>query len=139
MGATAAVHPAEPSLQAYGLGMRDDFSSKSASQHLEGCDSRQRRVPELSADEFLGRLQDARGMREKSVSGWSPSAGSSTEGTSGQVGQQRRPTPSRRSWLTTPTGKSFASWDAAGWVWSTSEVGAHGVAPVPKYQVCSVK
>ena len=85
MGATAAVHPADPILQAYGLGKLDDVSSASVSKHLEECDSCQRRVAELSSDDFLGRLQQARVMPDKAASGWSPSAGSSTEGTSGPV------------------------------------------------------
>jgi serine/threonine protein kinase len=79
MGATAAVHPADPTLQAYGLGKLDDFSSKSVSQHLEGCEFCTRRVAELSSDEFLGRLQQAQVMPDKGASGWSPSV-SSTEG-----------------------------------------------------------
>ena len=85
MGATAAVHPADPILQAYGLGKLDDVSSASVSKHLEACDSCQRRVAELSSDEFLGRLQQAQVKPDKAASGWSPSAASSTEGTSGPV------------------------------------------------------
>ena len=80
MGATAAVHPADPILQAYGLGKLDDVSSVSVSKHLEGCDSCQRRVAELSSDDFLGRLQKARVMPDKAPFGWSPSAASSSEG-----------------------------------------------------------
>jgi anti-sigma factor RsiW len=60
MGATAAVHPADPILQAYGLGKRDDVSSESVSKHLEACDSCQRRVAELSSDQFLGRTPTGR-------------------------------------------------------------------------------
>ncbi len=82
MGA-AAVHPADSILQAYGLGKLDGASSASVSKHLEGCDPCQRRVAELSSDEFLGRLQQAGVMPDRAASGWSPSAGSSTEGTSG--------------------------------------------------------
>jgi serine/threonine protein kinase len=85
MGATAAVHPADPILQAFGMGKLDDVSSASVSQHLEGCDSCQRRVAELSSDEFLGRIQQAGVMPDTAASGWSPSAGSSTDGTSGPV------------------------------------------------------
>ena len=65
MGATAAVHPADPILQAYGLGKLDDVSSESVSKHLEGCDSCQRRVAELSSDDFLGRLQKAGSCRTR--------------------------------------------------------------------------
>ena len=85
MGATAAVHPADPILQAYGLGKLDDVSSASVSKHLEGCDSCQRRVAELSSDEFLGRLQQAQVKPNKASSGWSPSAVSSTDGMPGPV------------------------------------------------------
>src|SRR5580693_6341651 len=81
MGATAAVHPADPILQAYGLGKLDDVSSASVIQHLERCDSCQRRVTELSSDEFLGRIQQAGVMPDRAASGWSPSSGSSTDGT----------------------------------------------------------
>ena len=81
MGATAAVHPADPILQAYGLGRLDDVSSRSVSKHLDGCDSCQRRVAELSSDEFLDRLQNAQVKPDRAVFGWSPSAASSTEGT----------------------------------------------------------
>ena len=35
MGATAAVHPADPILQVYGLGKLDDVSSASVSKHIE--------------------------------------------------------------------------------------------------------
>ena len=53
MGATAAVHPADPILQAYGLGKLDDVSSASVSKHLEGvrflpaagCRAVVRRIP----------------------------------------------------------------------------------------------
>ena len=85
MGATAAIHPTDPILQAYGLGKLDDVSSRSVSKHLDGCDSCQRRVAELSSDDFLGRLQQARVMPDKSASGWSPSAASSSEAAPGPV------------------------------------------------------
>ena len=85
MGATAAVHPADPILQAYGLGKLDDVSSASVSKHLEACDPCQRRVAELSSDDFLGRLPQARVMPDKAASGWSPSAASSSEAAPGPV------------------------------------------------------
>jgi serine/threonine protein kinase len=80
MGATAAVHPADPILQAYGLGKLDDFSSASVSLHLEGCDPCRQRVAELSSDEFLGRLQQVGAMPGAANSVWSPSGASFTEG-----------------------------------------------------------
>ena len=83
MGATAAVHPSDQTLHSYGLGKLDDVSSESVSKHLEGCDSCQRRVAELSSDEFLGRLREAQVKSDKATSGWSPSDPSSTEGNMG--------------------------------------------------------
>jgi serine/threonine protein kinase len=85
MGATAAVHPTDQTLQSYGLGKLDNESSVSVSKHLEACNSCQRRVAELSSDEFLGRLQNAQGKPDKSATSWSPSAASSAEGTPGCV------------------------------------------------------
>jgi formylglycine-generating enzyme required for sulfatase activity len=58
MGA-AAVHPSDQTLRAYGLGKLDDVSSGSVSQHLESCPDCQRRVAEVSSDDFLGRLRGA--------------------------------------------------------------------------------
>ncbi|HEX3450930.1 MAG TPA: protein kinase, partial [Isosphaeraceae bacterium] len=80
MGVTAAVHPTDQVLQSYGLGKLDDASSVSVSKHLEGCDSCQRRVAELSCDEFLGRLRYVQAKPDKSATSWSPSAASSHEG-----------------------------------------------------------
>jgi serine/threonine protein kinase len=80
MGASAAVHPTDQVLQAYGLGKLDDVSSMWVSKHLEGCDLCQRRVAELSSDDFLDRLQNAQAKPDKAAGSWSPSALSSIEG-----------------------------------------------------------
>ncbi len=61
MGATAAVHPNDPTLQAYSLGKLDDASAESVNQHLSSCPECQRRVAEMSSDSFLGRLRGAQG------------------------------------------------------------------------------
>ena len=37
MGATAAVHPTDPILRAYGLGKLDLASAESVNKHLESC------------------------------------------------------------------------------------------------------
>ena len=83
MGATVAVHPADPILRAYGLGKLDDVASSSVSRHLERCDSCQRRVAELSSDDFLGRLQNVQLKPDRAKSDWAPSASSSTDGPPG--------------------------------------------------------
>jgi len=80
MGADA-VHPTDQTLQAYGLGKFDDVSAGPVSKHLESCPSCQRRVAELSSDDFLGRLRNAQGAPEMSAtSGRSQLGGSSTDG-----------------------------------------------------------
>ena len=82
---TAAVHPSDQTLSAYGLGKLDDASAETVSKHLEDCDSCQRRVAELSSDEFLGRLQNAQVKSDKSAADWPPSGVSATEGARGPV------------------------------------------------------
>jgi anti-sigma factor RsiW len=62
MGATAAVHPTDPTLQAYGLGRLDDASAESVNKHLGSCPDCQRRVAEMSSDSFLGRLRQVQGQ-----------------------------------------------------------------------------
>ena len=85
MGASAAVHPTDPTLQDYGLGKLDDTSAESVCKHLASCPDCERRVAELSSDEFLGRLQNARVKSDKSAAGWSPFGVSSTESACGAV------------------------------------------------------
>ena len=85
MGVTAAVHPTDPILQAYGLGKLDDVSAESIANHLESCSDCQCRVAELSSDDFLGRLQNAQVKSDKSAADWPPFGVSSTEGARGPV------------------------------------------------------
>jgi hypothetical protein len=66
MGA-GAIHPTDEILRSYGLGKLDNALSESASEHLESCPDCQRRVAEVSSDEFLGRLQNAQGKPEMSA------------------------------------------------------------------------
>jgi hypothetical protein len=64
MGTTAAVHPTDQTLQAYGLGKLDESTAELVNRHLESCPDCQRRVAELSSDSFLRRLQGGRGQIE---------------------------------------------------------------------------
>jgi serine/threonine protein kinase len=67
MGATAAVHPTDQTLQSYGLGKLDDASAASVDKHLESCADCRSRVAEMTSDSFLGRLRDVQaqpGLRD---------------------------------------------------------------------------
>ena len=116
-------------LSAYGLGKLDSsLLAGTVSKHLEDCDSCQCRVAELSSDEFLGRLRNAQLKNpDKSAADWSPSFGvSATEVARGPVAPlPLRSTHFLPSWSTTPTTRSSASRDAAGWVWSTCSFGTN--------------
>ncbi len=85
MDGTPSWHPTNDALIAYGLGKLGDVSSASVSKHLEGCDSCQRRAVELSSDEFLGRLQQARAVPDEATSNRSPSAEPLSESTPASV------------------------------------------------------
>ena len=60
MNAQPALHPADQTLQAYGLGQLDDASAGWVNAHLEACPACRRRVAEISSDRSLGHLRDAR-------------------------------------------------------------------------------
>ncbi len=67
MGATAAVHPNDQTLQAYSLGKLDEASAESVNKHLSSCSECEGRVAGMSPDSFLGRLREARGGPEMSA------------------------------------------------------------------------
>jgi hypothetical protein len=59
--APAALHPSEDALAAFGLGTLDDPAATDVAGHLDECAACRRRVAELPADSFVGRLRDAAG------------------------------------------------------------------------------
>jgi serine/threonine protein kinase/tetratricopeptide (TPR) repeat protein len=59
--APVALHPPDDTLAAYGLGQLDDSVAADVARHLEACPACRRRVADLPADSFLGRLRDAAG------------------------------------------------------------------------------
>ena len=64
MDAHAAAHPTEQTLSSFGLGKLEDASAEAVNKHLEQCPDCRKRVAEMSADSFLGRVRDARGRPE---------------------------------------------------------------------------
>ena len=64
---SAAVHPTDQTLQAYGQGKLGASTADSVNQHLESCPDCQRRVGELTSDSFLDRLQDVRDRSDSPV------------------------------------------------------------------------
>ena len=75
MNASQALHPADQTLHAYGLGRLDDASAGSVVAHLEGCPDCRRRVAELSPDGPAGRIRVAKTLPASS----SPAAASTDE------------------------------------------------------------
>jgi anti-sigma factor RsiW len=59
MDAHAAPHPTDQALSASGLGKLDSASADAVKKHLEQCPDCRKRVAEISADSFLGRIRDA--------------------------------------------------------------------------------
>ena len=55
-----AVHPSPETLQAFGLGKLDDFSTEPVLRHLETCPECRRCVTDLTGDSFLGHFRSAR-------------------------------------------------------------------------------
>ena len=117
MNAPPFFHPSEQTLNSYGLGKLDDASAEAVDKHLEECPDCRKRVAEMSADSFLGRVRDAQ-------------SGQSTFGQFGPTGRAvtmnrgppRRPLPTRclRACLKTPIMTSRKNSAEAGWGWSTS-------------------
>jgi serine/threonine protein kinase len=62
MATPPTSHPSGDDLVAYGLGRLDDAAAGAVSRHLEACAGCRRRVAELSADSFLGRVRGAFGV-----------------------------------------------------------------------------
>ena len=59
MDAAPSLHPTDQTLSSYGLGKLDDRSAEAVNEHLEECRDCRKRVAEMSADSFLGRVRDA--------------------------------------------------------------------------------
>ncbi len=59
MDAHAALHPTDQTLSSYGLGKLDDARAAAVNEHLNQCPDCRKRVAEMPADSFLGRIRDA--------------------------------------------------------------------------------
>ncbi len=76
MEAAPSLHPTDQTLSSFGLGKLDDRSLEAVNQHLENCPECRKRVGEMAADSFLGRIRDAKAMN-KSMFGHSMTGGES--------------------------------------------------------------
>jgi len=61
MNVQPALHPTDKTLSSYGLGKLDDASAEAVNKHLEECPDCRKRVAEMPADSFLGRVREAQG------------------------------------------------------------------------------
>ena len=86
MDAHPVTHLTDQTLSSYGLGKLDDASAEAVNQHLEQCADCRKRVAEMSADSFLGRIRDAQKAASHAMSEPSqPDKTQSYEGSSGQA------------------------------------------------------
>jgi hypothetical protein len=67
MNAAPSGHPTNQILSSFGLGKLDDRLAGAVSKHLERCPDCRKRVAELSADSFLGRVRDAQATGQSIV------------------------------------------------------------------------
>jgi len=74
MDAVLSSHPTDQILSSYGLGKLDDGSAEAVNKHLEACSDCRKRVAEMSADSFLGRVREAQAA-DKSILGQSQGGG----------------------------------------------------------------
>jgi eukaryotic-like serine/threonine-protein kinase len=65
-------HPTDEALKSFGLGKLEDASSEAVDHHLEKCSACRKRVAEMSADSFLGRVRGAQWPAGNSTFGQSP-------------------------------------------------------------------
>jgi serine/threonine protein kinase len=78
MNAGPSLHPTDQTLSSFGLGKLDDTSTEAISQHLEECADCRKRVAEMSADSFLGRIQAAKTTNKAMLAQSMPSGGGET-------------------------------------------------------------
>ena len=119
MDAHATQHPTDQTLIAYGLGKLDDRADADVNRAFGAVPECRKRVAEMSADSFLGRVRDAQ------KPGQSCDVRSVTTRRDKELQSDQRPscddgrTRSRRDWPTTPTTRSSGSSAGAAWAWST--------------------
>jgi formylglycine-generating enzyme required for sulfatase activity/serine/threonine protein kinase len=78
MDAPTPVHPTDQTLSSFGLGKLDDGPAEAVNKHLEQCPDCRKRVAEMSADSFLGRIRDAQKGLGVSAPAASPAGGTQT-------------------------------------------------------------
>jgi serine/threonine protein kinase/WD40 repeat protein len=84
MDAHVERHPSDQALSSFGLGKLDDRSAGAINKHLEQCADCQKRVADMSADSFLGRIREAQKPAGHSMSEPpQPGATKSYKGTNG--------------------------------------------------------
>ena len=119
MDAAPSLHPTDQTLSSYGLGKLDDESAEAVNKHLEECRDCRKRVAEMSADSFLGRVRDAQKPSARSTFGQVSTRRAPERQAARQPRHRLRPTRSRRAWPTTPITRSSANSAGAAWAWST--------------------
>src|SRR5271157_619172 len=81
MDAVLSSHPTDQILSSYGLGKLDDGSAEAVNKHLEACSDCRKRVAEMSADSFLGRVREAQAAGKRPLGQSRPGGMSNLTGT----------------------------------------------------------
>jgi len=81
MNAAPFLHPTDQTLSSYGLGKLDDRVIEAVNQHLEECPDCRKRVAEMSADSFLGRVREAQAAGKRPLGQSRPGGMSNLTGT----------------------------------------------------------
>ena len=122
MQAPASIHPSDQTLRAFGNGQLDADAAEAVSTHLDECDECLQKVAGISSDGSS--KPSARHARAGSGTAV-PESTAISPGSHPAVATQHRGEDltrglrSPRSWRTTPTTGSSASWAVAAWASST--------------------
>jgi len=85
MGAVTSAHPSDRILSSFALGKLDGKSAGAVSKHLEDCPDGRKRVADMSADSFLGRIRGAQAPAEHGLSRFQTSGKDSQTGPNEQT------------------------------------------------------
>jgi anti-sigma factor RsiW len=100
MDSRSGQYPDDQTLKSFGLGKLDERSAASVSEHVEHCPECERKVAEMSADSFLGRMRGVGAELPEAASGSGAYQPDERDGEQG--------VPPSRKWIQVGTGVRIA-------------------------------